>query len=73
MQRFCTGLNRQGAAILYHRTVPQSRVQKSNKKWKKKKKYEGFPMNLNNQRVKLDLPVTQKTKPKQSKKESKTN
>jgi hypothetical protein len=39
----------------------------------KNKKNEGFPMNLNSQRVKMDLPMTQKTKPKKSKQENKTN
>jgi hypothetical protein len=40
-------------------------------KMEKIKNYEGFPVNFNSQRVKLDLPVTQKIETNKSKKEIK--
>jgi hypothetical protein len=43
------------------------------KNGKKNKKHEGFLVKLNSQRVNLDLPVTEKTEPRKSKKEIKTN
>jgi hypothetical protein len=38
MWKFHTGINKKGVTILYRRTVPQSRVRKSNKKLKKNMK-----------------------------------
>jgi hypothetical protein len=72
VQRRHTVSNRKSALILDRRTISQSRVHDQNKNGKNKKQ-EGFPVNLNNHRVKLDLPVTRKTEPKKSKQETKTN
>ena len=52
---------------------PSKKSEKIKGKMEKMKSEKVFLVKFNSQRVNLDLPVTQKTKPRQSKQERKTN